>query len=319
MYADAVDGAVVTPETDADVSPLSRAMLTLGDQWNLLILQHAFLNRTQHFSAWHDVLGLSESVLTDRLRELVAADVLSTTTYRDGARARQAYRLTKSGRDLWPFLVSIWSWETTWVDGRRQWPGMTHATCGASALPELGCQACGRHPVSARDTSAEVVRTVSGGSRRRHHRKSSRSPDGSAPTYHPETLDILGDRWSTLILGSAFLRIRTFATLKAELDIAPSVLTSRLRRFVDLGVFTVVDTPGRRGHDYRLTDKGLAFFPVFAFMNQWSADWLGDDSHTPDLDITHQTCGERFRPALHCGACGEALERTTVRFAELPA
>lgn len=290
-------------------------MLTLGDQWNLLILQQAFLRRTRHFSAWRDALGLSESVLADRLRELVAAGILETTSYAEGPRTRSAYRLTAQGRDLWSFLVAIWSWETAWVDGRAAWPGMAHLACGQSAIPDLGCGACGTRPVTARDTETELLRTLDSGPRRRHHRKASRTLDGASSAYHPETLDILGDRWSTLILGSVFLRINTFVALKSELSIAPSVLTSRLTRFVDHGVFMIVDTPGRRGHEYRLTDKGLAFFPVFAFMNQWAADWLGAPDQTPDLNITHRACGHRFAPVLHCGACGIRLERTEVSFA----
>ncbi len=293
-------------------SRLSEAILTLGDQWNLLILQRAFQHRTQHFSEWRNALGLSESVLSDRLQELVAAEILTTTSYADSARVRNAYRLTERGRALWSLLVAIWSWEIAWV-ADSGWPGMRHTTCGATTTAHLGCGACGRHPVTARETSTVVRGTISAGSRRRHHRKSSRSPQGGEATYHHETLDILGDRWSILLLGTAFLGVRTFAAFKAELNIAPSVLSSRLRHYTSLGILIVVDTPGQRGHDYRLTDKGLAFFPVFALMNQWASDWLGPPGHRPELDITHRECGQRLQPVLACAACGEQLERTAIR------
>lgn len=300
-------------ETGA-VSPLSEAMLTLGDQWNLLILQHAFLNRVQRFGRWRDTLGLSESVLADRLRELVNAQILHMRPVHDQGRDRQAYRLTQRGLDLWEFLISIWGWETSWVDGRSAWPDLAHTVCGQPVEPKLGCGSCGAWPVSARDTTTIARDLVHSGTRPRHHRKASRSPKQELAHYHAETLDILGDRWSTLILGCAFLRIRSFVAFKTALDIAPSVLSSRLRMFVELGVFSIVEAPHRRGHDYRLTEKGLAFFPVFAFMNAWATTWLAAPGQTPDLDMTHTSCRHTFVPALYCNRCGETLHRRTVTF-----
>ena len=69
--------------------PLVAAMVILGDQWVLLILQHAFLNGSRRFMQWHDDLGVSESVLADRLRELTEAGIFRMATYHYGHRRRQ--------------------------------------------------------------------------------------------------------------------------------------------------------------------------------------------------------------------------------------
>ena len=49
-------------------SAIGQALLAVGDQWTLLILQRAFLRHTRRFAEWRDDLGVSESVLAGRLK-----------------------------------------------------------------------------------------------------------------------------------------------------------------------------------------------------------------------------------------------------------
>lgn len=56
-------------------------------------------------------MGLSEAVLADRLRKLVAAGILDTVPYREpGSRTRNEYRLTPKGWDLWPAMIALKQW-----------------------------------------------------------------------------------------------------------------------------------------------------------------------------------------------------------------
>jgi DNA-binding HxlR family transcriptional regulator len=300
----------------AAASPLTRAILLLGDQWNLLVLQRAFADHARRFSQWRE-LGVSEGVLADRLAELLAEGVFELADYQSVNRLRQEYRLTEKGLALWAFLVAVWGWENRWVGERHSFPPLLHTTCGGAADPVLGCGACGVAPVSARDTTTHEASpdVITPGDRHRHHRRSSRRPDESEEQlarYHPETLDVLGNRWSVLVLGLAFLRVRRFADFRARLAIAPSLLAGRLRLFTGLGVLSVSDEGGRT-RDYRLTEKGLDLFPAFACLVDWSERWEAAPGEASDLVVRHRACGERLVPVLLCRSCGEPLERTTVR------
>lgn len=84
-----------------------------------------------------------------------------------------------------------------------------------------------------------------------------------------QTLDIVGERWTLLILRDAFFGVRKFSQFQENLGVARNILTVRLRRLVDEGIFEkTAATQG--GHaDYRLTNKGLALQPVLLSMTHW--------------------------------------------------
>jgi len=126
------------------------------------------------------------------------------------------------------------------------------------------------------------------------------------------TLEILGDRWSTVLLAAAFLAHGWLMVFESELGVAPSILSDRLRRFTEFGVLAQHDLPGR-GHEYRLTDKGLAFFPTFAFLVDWAQRWHPGVPGS-DIAMTHTACAKPFRPFLRCDACREPLARGELHF-----
>ncbi|GAA3829517.1 winged helix-turn-helix transcriptional regulator [Sphaerisporangium flaviroseum] len=292
----------------AELSAIGRALGILGDRWVLLILQRAFLLRIRTFAGWRDELGISESVLAARLKELVRHGIFVPAAYRDG-RTRYEYRLTGAGLRLWAFLVAIHSWERDWADR----PGLlapVHDTCGHDARPYLACGTC-RKPMSARDTHTRrgPLASFARIGVPRHHRRTVRADDRTDFVgYCPHSMEILGDRWSTTVLAAAFLGIRRFVDFQNELGIAPSVLTERLKRFVELGV---LQTDACRL--YRLTDKGLGFFEVFAFLTDWAQRELPAPEGS-GLTITHKPCGAALQPVLLCRWCEEVLERREIHF-----
>ena len=76
-------------------------------------------------------------------------------------------------------------------------------------------------------------------------------------------LEVLGDRWTLLVIRDAFLGVRRFDDFQRELGIARNVLADRLARLVDEGVLErrrYQERPER--HEYRLTAKGLDLLPV---------------------------------------------------------
>ncbi|MEM6734286.1 MAG: helix-turn-helix domain-containing protein [Myxococcota bacterium] len=90
--------------------PMAQAAILLGDRWMLLILREAFYGVVRYDDMIDD-LGISRSVLTDRLARLVEAGVLERRAYREpSARTRDAYVLTDSGRQLAPVFVALTEW-----------------------------------------------------------------------------------------------------------------------------------------------------------------------------------------------------------------
>lgn len=88
-----------------------------------------------------------------------------------------------------------------------------------------------------------------------------------------QTLDIVGERWTLLILRDAFLGARKFSHFQESLDIARNILTARLTRLVDENIFEK-NAAVEGGHaEYRLTTKGLALQPVLLSMVHWGDEF----------------------------------------------
>lgn len=89
------------------------------------------------------------------------------------------------------------------------------------------------------------------------------------------SLDLIGDRWSLLIVRDAFDGARRFGEYQKSLGLSKSVLASRLHALVENGVFEIV--PGEGGsayQEYELTEKGRALFLVIVAFRQWGESFL---------------------------------------------
>lgn len=273
---------------------IGMALGLLGDEWNLLLVRQA-LGGPRRYGELQLALGIGPSVLSARLSALTAGGVLEKRS--------EGYLLTASGKDLWALLLTIWAWEQKWVQGSGL-PTMRHATCGAVFTPLLCCSACSR-PAAAPDVDLELEpagtmsRSVPAGTNRRRtgaHRI-------AGPGLFPETMSLLGSRWSAGLLGCAFLGAHRFRQYEVMLGAPTNVVADRLRTFVELGVL---------GQDYRLSAKGLEFFPTVALLVSWGETWhLAADG--PALIARHEGCGQRFVPRLHCSACRVVLDRPDVK------
>jgi DNA-binding HxlR family transcriptional regulator len=84
------------------------------------------------------------------------------------------------------------------------------------------------------------------------------------------TLELIGERWTLLIVRDAFLGLRRFDEFQRSLGIARNVLTDRLNRLVEAGIFEKVrysERPER--FEYRLTDKGRELNVALSALRQW--------------------------------------------------
>lgn len=112
-------------------------------------------------------------------------------------------------------------------------------------------------------------------------------------------LEVVGERWSILILRDALFRgITQFSDFQRSLGIATNVLAKRLDGFVSEGLLEKSDGDGT----YRPTERALDFKPVIMALTAWGDRWATPGG--PPVTFRHQGCGGEVRLALACSACG---------------
>jgi DNA-binding HxlR family transcriptional regulator len=120
-------------------------------------------------------------------------------------------------------------------------------------------------------------------------------------------LEVLGERWTLLIVRDALCGIHRFDDLRDSLGLARNVLADRLKRLVAAGVLERIAYQQRpERFEYRLSATGAELaLPIVALM-QWG------DTHTPEpggppRQTRHRDCGGEPRAALVCDTCGQPV------------
>ena len=126
-------------------------------------------------------------------------------------------------------------------------------------------------------------------------------------------LDIIGDRWSLLILRDAFLGVRRFDDWQRDLEIARNILAQRLDRLVEAEVLEArryQENPPR--DEYVLTAKGKDLLDVLLTLWRWGDRWAAPP---PEMhrDLVHLDCGHVTHAVPSCAHCGQELTRSNLR------
>jgi DNA-binding HxlR family transcriptional regulator len=118
------------------------------------------------------------------------------------------------------------------------------------------------------------------------------------------TLELVGERWSLLILRDAILTGTTrFSEFQRILGVAPNILANRLEGFVAAGLMETRRYSDKHDHhEYVLTDKGLDLQPVIIALTEWGDRWVAP--HGPPVVLEHHNCGGRVHHQLTCTTCG---------------
>ena len=118
------------------------------------------------------------------------------------------------------------------------------------------------------------------------------------------SLEIVGERWTLLILRDAVLGLSRFEEFQESLGIASNVLTNRLKMLCDEGVLKRVPDEERPGRPkYVLTDKGRELGPALIVLMKWGDRHYPAPNGPPRLAL-HTGCGGSFGPDLECDRCG---------------
>jgi DNA-binding HxlR family transcriptional regulator len=116
------------------------------------------------------------------------------------------------------------------------------------------------------------------------------------------TLEVVGERWTLLVVRDAFYGVRRFTDFQTHLDIPKAVLADRLSLLVDEGVLD--KAAGGRGRDeYVLTPKGMRLWPTL-----WSLVSWGNENYVEPAqrrNYRHADCGGAIGPDRSCSSCGE--------------
>jgi len=115
-------------------------------------------------------------------------------------------------------------------------------------------------------------------------------------------LQVLGDRWSFVVLREVFNGIRRFADMRTRTAIPRQVLSDRLARLVEEGLLRrepYREAGQRLRAEYRLTRKGLDLYPVLVALNEWGSAYYADADGSP-LSFRHRGCGAEVATVLRC-------------------
>jgi DNA-binding HxlR family transcriptional regulator len=125
------------------------------------------------------------------------------------------------------------------------------------------------------------------------------------------SLEVLGERWTLLIVRDAFYGVRRFGDFAEHLRIPRAVLTDRLRGLVDQGVLAKVAVPGSGYAEYELTRKGRQLWPIVHGLIRW-----GDEHYAaggaPRV-FEHAADGGPIGADSRCARCGGFVEVTSVQ------
>jgi DNA-binding HxlR family transcriptional regulator len=126
------------------------------------------------------------------------------------------------------------------------------------------------------------------------------------------TLELVGEKWTLLILREAFFGVRRYGQLARNLGIPRPTLSGRLRTLVDAGLLERVPyatDPDR--HEYRLTQAGTDLFPSIVTLMRWGDTHLAG-REGPPIVLRHDECGEIADPYLACRSCGGEIDARNV-------
>jgi DNA-binding HxlR family transcriptional regulator len=135
-----------------------------------------------------------------------------------------------------------------------------------------------------------------------------------APCPVARATDLIGDWWTPIILRDAMFGRTRFEDFQEALGVPRAILARRLARLVDEGLMEKVPYAARPPrHEYRLTDKGRAFFDVLAAMWRWGEDWLFADGARPPVMLADRETRKEVRPVVVDANTGEPIRAERVR------
>jgi DNA-binding HxlR family transcriptional regulator len=134
------------------------------------------------------------------------------------------------------------------------------------------------------------------------------------------TLQVLGEKWTLLIIRESFYGSTRFEQFHSVLNCPRNLLSERLTKLVEEGILERSEyrEPGSRArNEYRMTDKGLELTPILLALMQWG-DRHHADTEGPPVVARHAGCGKDLRVTLVCARGHEAAGPDDIELVDGP-
>lgn len=126
------------------------------------------------------------------------------------------------------------------------------------------------------------------------------------------TLDLVGDRWTLLILRDLFRGVRRFGQLQEDLGIARNLLADRLSRLVAASIVVKQQYQERPlRYEYVLTERGQDLSPSLVALMGWGDRWCSDGG--PPTLLVHADCGAPLEQITRCPVCDDPIAPAEIR------
>jgi len=134
------------------------------------------------------------------------------------------------------------------------------------------------------------------------------------------TLQVLGEKWTLLIIRESFYGSTRFEQFHSVLKCPRNLLSERLAKLVEEGILERSEyrEPGSRArHEYRMTDKGRELTPILYSLQEWGDRHMADPAGPPVL-TRHAGCGKKLRVTLTCEGGHEVASVDEIEMVEGP-
>ncbi|HMD57574.1 MAG TPA: helix-turn-helix domain-containing protein [Solirubrobacteraceae bacterium] len=121
------------------------------------------------------------------------------------------------------------------------------------------------------------------------------------------SLEVLGERWTLLIMREVLLGRRRFVDIRRNVGLAPNILSDRLSTLVEHGLLErrrYSEHP--ESYEYLPTRKGAEVSPVLLALMQWGDRHATPPAGPPRVHV-HTVCGHDADPQLTCAHCGQSI------------
>lgn len=289
---------------------VARTLDIIEDGWTFLILREVFFG-VHTFGKFRENLQIPRATLSQRLSRLVDEGLLKRKPYTKSG-TRYDYHFTGKGVDLYPVMLALIRWGDTWLLGERESPPLAlyHNACENWIRSKVVCSACGGD-LQARDvTYRDGPGAGWDAEPALKQNRRSRTPLGKRlgrGCSVGRSLDIIGDRWTFMVMRETFFGVRRYDDFSTRLGIASNILSDRLQKLVDAGLLKKTpyqDKPKR--FEYRQTEMGTDLYGAYLAMIAWGDRWLAGNKGPPLL-LKHKKCGADFTAAVVCSHCTEPL------------
>jgi DNA-binding HxlR family transcriptional regulator len=299
-----IDSTRFVPNGWARNCSIDLTLDVLADKWAFLVVREAFFG-AKRFNEFGNSLQCSRATLSRTLQALQEARILETAAASSSGKWR-SYSLTEAGLDLYQVFGSLMRFGDRWLCSDTPPLALFHHDCRSWLVAISVWHRTGEQvdPRTVTVVPQENYWIPSAPHARRSRRWNTTGGLSVRPDSVERTLEIIGDRWTFLILRELFHGNHKFEEFSRHIGIASNVLSERLKTLV--AHLLIIKTKEARS-SYRLSPIGLELYAPLMHMKQWGDKWRQESAAPPlalhpggapadTIDLVCATCSRIVHP-----------------------